>query len=66
MLSFILDSPLKPPTLYPVPLFTNPPTLVSWLWISPILGHRTFREPRVSPPNDDLLGHPLLYMELEP
>jgi hypothetical protein len=55
-------------SLYPPPipsLLPNPPTLVSWPWHSPILGHRTFPRPRVSPPIDGRLGHPLLHMQLE-
>jgi hypothetical protein len=41
-------------------------TLTSWLWHSPILGHRTFTVLRACPPIDDRLGHPLLHMQLEP
>jgi hypothetical protein len=64
MLSPFLVSPLKTP--HPLPLITNPPIPISWPWHSPILGHRTFTGPRASPPIDDRLGHPLLYMQLEP
>ena len=46
-------------------LLPNPPTPASWLWHSPILGHRTFTRPRASPPIDNQLGHPLLHMQLE-
>jgi hypothetical protein len=61
--------PLPPPkkTLSPPPpMLTNLPTLASWPWHSPILGHRAFKGPRASPPIDDWLGHPLLHMQLEP
>jgi hypothetical protein len=51
---------------YPLPLLSNPPTLTSWPCHSPVLGHRTFTRPRASPPIDGQLGHPLLYMQLEP
>ena len=66
MLSPFLVSPPK----IPYPLHPSPaPQLThscSWPWHSPILEHRTFTGPRASPPIDDQLGHPLLYMELEP
>ena len=65
MSSPFLVSPLKSPTLYPLPLLTNPPTPASWHWPSPTLGHRTFAGPRASPPIDVQLGHPLLHMQLE-
>jgi hypothetical protein len=55
-------NPLSPPTL-PVP---QPTHSHSWSWHSPILGHRTFRGPRASPPIDNQTGHPLLHMQLEP
>jgi hypothetical protein len=59
--SFLSESPLyPPPTLLP-----NPPTPASWPWHSPVLGHIIFARPRASPPNDGLLGHPLLHMQLE-
>jgi hypothetical protein len=61
--SFPSENPLIPSCLLLLP---NPPTPTSWPWHSPILGHRTFTEPRVSPPIDDRLGHPLLHMHLEP
>ena len=64
MLSPFLVFPPEIP--YPLPpLLPNPPTPASWPWHSPILGHRTFTGPRASPPIDDLLGHPLLHMQLE-
>jgi hypothetical protein len=66
MLSPFLVSPPNPPKPFPLPLLTNPPTTASWSWHSPILGLRIFTEPRASPPIDDQLGHPLLYMQLEP
>jgi hypothetical protein len=60
----------KPLSLYPFDhhhlLLTNPHTLASWSWQSPIQGHITFTGPRASPPIDDQLGHPLLHMQLEP
>jgi hypothetical protein len=46
-------------------LLPNPPTPASWLWHSPILGHRTFTRPRASPPIDGRLGHSMLHMQLE-
>jgi hypothetical protein len=46
----------------PPSLFPNPPTPTSRPWHSPILGHRTFTGPSVSPPIDDQLDHPPLYM----
>ena len=66
MLSPFLVSPLK--ILYPLPLSpTHHPTHShSQSWHSPILGHRTFTGPRVSPPIDDRLGHPPLHIQLEP
>jgi hypothetical protein len=64
MLSPFLVSHPKPP--YSLPLLTNPPTPASWPWHSPTLGHRAFIGQRASPPIDDWLGHPLLYMQLEP
>ena len=65
MLSPFLVSPLKTPYPFPLPLLTNLPTPTSWPWHSPILGHRIFARPRASPPNDGLLGHLLLHMQLE-
>ena len=64
MLSTFLVSPLKIP--YLLPLLPKTPTSASWSCYSPILEHRTFTEPRASPPNDDQLGHPLLHIQLEP
>jgi hypothetical protein len=55
------ESPLYPPPA----LLPNPPTPASWPWNSPVLGHIIFTRPRVSPPIDGLLGHPLLHMQLE-
>ena len=68
MSSPFLVSPPKVlyPLLLPLPLLPNPPTPASWPRHSPILGHRTFTEPRASPPIDDQLGHPQLHMQLEP
>ena len=59
--SFPSKNPLSPPL--PAP---QPTTPVSWPWHPLVLGHRTFTGPRASPPTDDLLGHPLLHMQLEP
>jgi hypothetical protein len=64
MLFSFLVSPPKTTYTLPFPLFTNPPTPASWPWHSPTLGHQAFTEPRVSPPIDDLLGDPLLHMQL--
>jgi hypothetical protein len=66
MLSPILVSPLKPPIPSPNTLLPNPTTPASWPWHSPTLVLRTFTGPRTSPPIDDLQGHPLLHMHLEP
>jgi hypothetical protein len=60
---FPFKNPLSPS---PIILLTNPPTPASWPWHSPILGHKTFTGQRASPPIDDLLGHLLLHMQLEP
>jgi hypothetical protein len=43
----------KSPILYTLSLLPNPPTPTSWPKHSPILGHRTFTEPRASSPIDD-------------
>jgi hypothetical protein len=56
----------KPLIPSPVPLLPNPTTPVTWPWHFPILGHRTFPEPRASNPIDDQLAHSLLHMQLEP
>ena len=56
----------KTPISSPLPLLTNPPTPTSWPWHSPILGHRTFTGPTASPPINDLLGHLVLHVQLEP
>jgi hypothetical protein len=66
MLSPFLVSPLKTPCPIPLPLLTNPPTTTSLSWHSPTLGHWAFSGQKTSPPIDDQLGHPLLYMQLEP
>ena len=55
------ECPLYPPHA----LLPNPPTPASWHWHSPVTGHIIFSRPRVSPPNDARLGHPLLHMQLE-
>ena len=62
MLSPFLVSPLK--ILYPLPSppASQPTHSHSWSWHSPILGHRAFTGPRVSPPIDDRLCHPLLHI----
>jgi hypothetical protein len=52
--------------LYPLPtLLCNPPTPASWPWHSPVLGHMIFARPRASLPIDGLIGHPLIYIQLE-
>ena len=56
----------KSPIPFHLPLLTNVPTPTSWPWNSPILGHRAFTRPRTSPSTDDLLGYPLLHVQLEP
>jgi hypothetical protein len=65
MLSPFLVSPLK--ISYPLPPHPalQPTHSHSWSWHSPILGHRTFRGPRASPPIGDRLSHPLLHIQLE-
>jgi hypothetical protein len=66
MLSPFLVSPPKIPyhlTPSPAP---QPTHSHSQSWHSPILGHRTFIGPRASLPIDDQLGHPQLYIQLEP
>jgi hypothetical protein len=47
------------------PLLPSLPTLASWPWHSPVLGHMIFERPRASPPIDSKLGNPLLHMQLE-
>ena len=56
----------KPPIPSLLLLLINPPTPAFWPWHSPTPGHRTFTGSRASPPTDDLPGHPLLHMKLEP
>jgi hypothetical protein len=68
---FIYISNVGPVPVFPSenPLFfpnTNPPTLVSWPWHFPTMRHSAFTGPKDSPPIDDLQGHPLLHMQLEP
>jgi hypothetical protein len=65
MLSPFLVSPLKTPL---PPPSAHQPTYSSFLaqFHSSTLGHQAFTGPRTSPPIDDRLGHPLLYMQLEP
>ena len=55
------ESPLYPSSV----LLSNAPTPTSWPWHSPVLGHIIFARPRTSLPNDGLLGHLLLHMQLE-
>jgi hypothetical protein len=55
----------KSPIHTPPALLPNPPTSTFWPWHSPVLGHMIFPIPRVSPPIDGRLGHPLLHMHLE-
>jgi hypothetical protein len=57
--------PLIPsPIPLPLSLLTNLLTPTSWPWHSPTQGHRAFTGPRASPHIDDLLGHPLLHIQL--
>jgi hypothetical protein len=63
MLSPFLISP--PKTSYPL-LLTNPLTPNFLSWHSHTLRHQTFSGPRVSPPTDAQLGHPLLHMQVKP
>jgi hypothetical protein len=64
ILSLSWISPLQPPYPLPLPLLSNLPTLSSWH--SPTLGHRAFTGPKTSPLVDDLQGHSLIHMLLEP
>jgi hypothetical protein len=66
MLSPFLVSPLKIPYPLPHPPAPQPTHSHSQSWHSPILGHRTFTEPRASPLTDGQLGHPHLHIQLEP
>jgi hypothetical protein len=51
---FIYNSNAIPKASYTPPaLLSNPPTLASWPWHSPVLGHIIFARPRASPPSDD-------------
>ena len=50
------ERPLYPPT----DLLPTHPLLLP----GPVLGHIIFLRPRASPPIDDILGHPLLHMQL--
>jgi hypothetical protein len=65
MLSPFLVSPVETPIPSVSLLLINLPTPTSLPWHSPTLGHRAFSGPRASPPINDLLGHPLLHMQLE-
>ena len=58
--SFPSKNPLSPHNS------SQPTQSYSWSWHSPMLGHKTFTGPRASPSIDDWLGHPLLYIYLEP
>jgi hypothetical protein len=60
IISSFLVSPSKTSYLFPPPPLTNPHTPSFWPLQSLILGHRIFTGPRVSPPIDGHLGHPLL------
>jgi hypothetical protein len=59
---FHSENPLSPHP-YPAPQHTHSH---SQCWLSPILGHRTFTGPRVSPPIDDRLGHSQLHIQIKP
>jgi hypothetical protein len=61
-----LPFPTPPPIPSTLPLLTpHPPIPASWHWHSPTLGHRTYTEPRPSPPIDDGQGYPLSHIQLE-
>ena len=47
------------------PLLPNPPPTKSLPWQSPIQGQIIFERPRVSPPTDGRVGHPVLHIQLE-
>jgi hypothetical protein len=66
MLSPFLVSPPNIPYPVPPPPAPQPTHSHSWSWHFPILGHRAFTGPKASPPIDDLPGHPVLHMQLEP
>jgi hypothetical protein len=66
MLSPFLVSPPKIPYSIPPPPAPQRTHYHSLSWHSLILGHRAFTGPRASPPIDDLLGHSLLHIQLEP
>ena len=66
MLSLFLVFPPKIPNPFSPPSAPQPTHSHFWSWHSPILGHRAFTGPRAFPPIDDLLGHPLLHLQLEP
>ena len=66
ILSTFLDCLLKISYAFSLPLLPNPPTPASWPWHLPIMGNRAFTGPRSSLPIDDLLGHPMLHLWLEP
>jgi hypothetical protein len=66
MLSPFLVSPPKIHYALPPPPAPQPTHSHSLPRHSPILGHRTFTEPRASPPIDDQLDHHILHMQLEP
>ena len=65
MLSPFLVSSLKIPSILPLPApqptyFLPPGPGIPLYW-----GKKIFTRPRVSPPIDGRLGHPLLHMQLE-
>jgi hypothetical protein len=57
---------LPSPPCLPSPPAHQPPHSCFLDLAFPTLGHRTVTGPRASSPIDDLQGHPLLHMQLEP
>ena len=66
MLSPFLVCPLKTPIPSHLPQLTNPASPASSSWNFPTLGYQVFTGPMAFPPIDDLQGHPLLHMQLNP
>jgi hypothetical protein len=66
MLSSFLASPVKIPYCITPISVPHPSHSHSRSLYFPILGHRTFTGSKASPPINDLLGHPLLHIHLEP
>jgi hypothetical protein len=62
---YISNAIVKVPYNLPTALITNPPTPNSWPRHSPVQGHIIFTRQVAYPPNDSILCHLLLHMELE-